>query len=332
MLDILPPVRLTLAHVPTPLEPLARSPLFEGIELWAKRDDMTGVALTGNKVRKLELLCADALEKGCDTLVTCGAVTSNHARATAVAAARLGLACVLVLRGRDRRPSEGNLLLDRLCGAEPRFIQPSAWSDREQIMASVAEEIAGRGGRAYVIPEGGSSHVGTMGYALCVRELLEQEAELGIRIDSVVHACGSGGTTAGLSLGFAAAGRDDVDVVGIAVCNDQPYFDGVIRRLHGECAHAGFVSEGVAARASWRVLDGYKGLGYAKPGPDDLDLIRRVAREEGLFLDPVYTVKAMGGLLHEAGAGRIGGRGAAVFLHTGGIFGLFSFAAELDPA
>lgn len=329
-MDMLPPVRLTLAHTPTPLEPLARSALFDGLELWIKRDDLTGAALTGNKVRKLEMLVADALEKGCDTLITCGAVTSNHARATAVAAARLGLGCHLLLRGKPSKPADGNLLLDMLCGAKVTFTNRPGWEQRDERMQAMADEVAEAGGRAYVIPEGGSSYVGVMGYAVCVQELLEQEAAMGIRIDAVVHATGTGGTTAGLALGFAAADRADVDVVGVAVCDDEATFDARVSRLVSECAHVGYVSEEVAKRAHWRILDGYKGLGYAKPTPDNLELIQRIARDEGVILDPVYTGKAMGGLLLEAKGGRLGRDGAIVFLHTGGIFGLFSFAKELE--
>ncbi len=326
-MDLTPPVSLRLAHLPTPLEPLERLGTGFAIELWIKRDDLTGSALTGNKVRKLDFLVADALQRGADTLVTCGAVTSNHARATAVAAARMGLRSHLVLRGEDVDPPDGNLLLDRLVGADTTFITPDEWDDRDAIMARVAAEVDGE---AYVIPEGGSNYVGAMGYALAARELVEQEEQFGLKLRTLVHATGSGGTTAGLALGFAAIGRDDVDVVGIAVCNDAPYFDGIVRKIVADTVAAGFATEDVARRARWRILDGYKGRGYALTTDEELELIAQVARTEGVVLDPVYTGKAFNGLLAEAREGRIGADGAVVFLHTGGIFGLFSFAADLS--
>ena len=328
-MDLLPPVRLTLAHVPTPLEPLTRLPALGRREVWIKRDDLTGVALSGNKVRKLEFLAADALERGADTLITCGAVTSNHARATAVVAARLGLHSHLVLRGDDERPRRGNLLLDTILGASLQFISTEEWRERDAIMAAAAERLSVDGRRGYVIPEGGSNHLGAMGYAIQVAELLQQEQELGLRIGRIVHAVGSGGTTAGIALGLAAAGREDVDVVGVAVCDDAAYFDDVISRIADSTVAAGYVPSPIRRDARWRVLEGFKGDGYGAADPEGIELIRDVARYEGVFLDPVYTGKAFAGMLGEIESGAPAG-GTTVFLHTGGVFGLFSFANELS--
>jgi D-cysteine desulfhydrase len=328
-MDLIPPVRLTLAHVPTPLEPLTRLPALGGAEVWIKRDDLTGVALSGNKVRKLEFLAADALERGADTLITCGAVTSNHARATAVVAARLGLHSHLLLRGEDERPRRGNLLLDTLLGSSLEFITSEQWQARDALMATAAERLAAEGRRGYVIPEGGSNHLGAMGYAIGVAELLEQEQELGLRISRIVHAVGSGGTTAGIALGLAAAGREEVDVVGVAVCDDAAYFNDAVARIADSTVAAGYVPSPIRRRTRWRILEGFKGEGYGIASPDGIELIQEVARHEGVFLDPVYTGKAFAGMLAELGNSAPSG-GATVFLHTGGIFGLFSFADQLS--
>ncbi len=324
-MDLLPPVRITLARLPTPLERLERTSNALGIDLWVKRDDLTGIAFSGNKVRKLEFLCAQALERAADTLVTCGAVGSNHARATAVAGARLGLRVHLLLRGDEHNPPDGNLLLDKLLGASLTFIRPSEWGQRDRLMDGIAAGYGSKGRRAYVIPEGGSNALGAMGYALMVNELIVQEQKEEIRIRRIVHATGSAGTTAGLALGVAACGRDDIDVVGVCVCDDPGYFDVKIQFILDAAVATGFVKENVRRRARWRIVDGYKGKGYALTTAEEMKDIAGLARREGVILDPVYTGKAYRGLVGELKAGRLGTEGATVFLHTGGIYGLFSY-------
>jgi D-cysteine desulfhydrase len=328
-LDLSPPVRVPLARTPTPLEPLVRTGKDLGLDLWVKRDDLTGVALTGNKVRKLEYLCAMALVQEADTLVTCGAVGSNHARATAVAAARLGLHSRLLLRGEDKDPPDGNLLLDRFVGAEVSFMPPSAWPDRDRLLDEAADALRARGRRPYVIPEGGSNALGSLGYAVAVDELLEQADEADLHVRRVVHATGSAGTTAGLALGVAAAGRDDLEVIGVAVCDDRAYFDRKIARILDEAVEAGWASPRVRERCRWRIVDGYVGRGYAKTTPEEMRAIAAFSRREGVLLDPVYTGKAWLGLEGEHAGGRLGADGATVFLHTGGLFGLFAFPTEV---
>jgi D-cysteine desulfhydrase len=312
--------RRSLANLPTALERLDRISAELDAEIWVKRDDLTGSALSGNKVRKLEYLLGEALEQGADVLVTCGAVTSNHCRATAVAAARCGLSSHLVLRGVQPELPDGNLLLDRLVGAETTFITEAQWREREAIMAAIAEDLRRAGRTPYVIPEGGSNAVGALGYVEGARELREQAEAAGLDVRRVVHATGSGGTTAGLALGFA--GRPDVDVIGVAVCDDRAYFDEVVGRI--------VRAVDADAAPAWTILEGYKGVGYAQATRDELAFYAHVARTEGLILDPVYTGKAFRALYEEIKAGRWQGDGATVFLHTGGIFGLFSFARELD--
>lgn len=328
----LPPAHLPLARLPTPFERLPRVGADLGLDLWVKRDDLTGTDLTGNKVRKLAFLAGEALERGSDTLLTCGAVTSNHARATAIVAARLGLASHLLLRGEDRDPPDGNLLLDRFVGAEITFFPPAEWKDRDLKLGALAERLRRAGRKPYVIPEGGSNALGSLGYVLAVKELLEQAQVLGVPIDHIVHATGSAGTTAGLALGCAVWGRPEIDVVGVAVCDDKPYFDRRVGEILDEAVGQWYVGLEVRERARWRIVEGHQGLGYAKTTPVELRALAEVARREGLLLDPVYTGKAFLGLLAEARAGRLAGPGATVFLHTGGLFGLFAFGREVIDA
>ncbi|HEX7601812.1 MAG TPA: pyridoxal-phosphate dependent enzyme, partial [Polyangiaceae bacterium] len=238
--------RLHLVHGPTPL--VARPSLSAelGVDLWIKRDDATGGAEAGNKLRKLEYLFADALQKGAKHVVTCGGIQSNHARATAIVAAQLGLRCTLLLRVTDgtevgpereapkeRLPVTGNVLLDRLVGANVRLISPKDYADRAACMAKVAAELELAGERAYVIPEGGSNGLGALGYVDAMREVREQlDRGLGggARFDTIVHACGSGGTAAGVALG-AGTHRVASEVRAVAVCDDAAYFERVIAAI-----------------------------------------------------------------------------------------------------
>jgi len=272
-----------------------------GHELWIKRDDHTGLELSGNKVRKLEFVLREALDTGCDTLVTCGGIQSNHARATAAAAARLGLDCVLVLdAGPDPAP-QGNYLLDQWLGAQVRLIRPDQVPARAELMAGVCAELAARGRKRYILPLGASKGLGVLGYAAAVEELCEQEAALGFRFGAVVCPVGSGGTLAGLALGRLRCGHTG-EVCGVPVAEDAGFFRPLVRALMAEAA--GLLGEaGDLAAAEPRYLDGYAGRGYALSSPAELDTLGRVARTEGVLLDPVYTGKAMHGLLAEIGKG-----------------------------
>jgi D-cysteine desulfhydrase len=331
--DLRLPARRALAHLPTPLEPLARIGRRAGLDLFVKRDDLTGLELSGNKVRKLEFLTAEAEAQGATTLLTCGAIGSNHARATAAAARRMGLLPRLLLRAPPPWPGpgdvpDGNLLVDRLLGAEIRFITPAQWADRDALLAAWAAQLRGRGERPYVIPEGGSNALGSLGYAVAVEETLAQAKTLGIEVARIAFACGSAGTAAGIALGCAAAGRADVDAMAVSVCDDRAYFDPRIDAILDEAVERGFASRGVRDAARWRVVDGYKGRGYALATADELEEIAAWAREEGILFDPVYTGKALRGVLAEGRAGRLAPRGATVFVHTGGAFGLFAARGE----
>src|SRR5512138_221811 len=328
MIPPLPP-RVPLARLPTPLEPSPRLGAALGIELLYKRDDLTGLELSGNKARKLEFLVADAERQGADTLVTCGGAQSNHCRATAFAAAKRGLRCVALLRVPDpsRPPAlEANSLLDRLAGAELRWISHEGYRGRAEAMAELAAELRAAGRKPYVIPEGGSSALGSLGYVLAVRELREQLPDAW-RAGPVTlaYAAGSGGTGAGIELGVRALGWTDARVLGFAVCNDARYFREAIAAICAD-AHRRWPALPAVGADEVRIDDGFVGPGYAQATAEGLEIIRRAAREDGVLLDPVYTGKAMLGVAGRARDGRLPSRRVVLF-HTGGAFGAFPFAA-----
>ncbi len=323
------PDRIPIALTPTPLEPMAKLSKRLGVEVLVKRDDLTGAALTGNKIRKLEFLLAEAQAKGADTVVTCGGAQSNHCRATAIAARRLGLESTLLLRVPDPAqppPVDGNILLDKLVGAEIRWVTPAEYADRKRVFARVADELRARGRKPYLIPEGGSNALGAWGYVRCVEEL---QRELPPGDATLIYAAGSGGTGAGLILGVKLL-KLPWRVVGINVCDDRDYFVRVIGEIIEEAI--GRFSLGVAFRRDEiEIVDGYVGAGYAQSRPAELRVLAELARTEGILLDPVYTGKAYFGMLHEVERQRRRFGERIVFIHTGGIFGLFPKAAELAP-
>ncbi len=330
MLPPLPP-RVPLARLPTPLEPSPRLGAELGLDLLYKRDDLTGLELSGNKARKLEFLVADAERQGADTLVTCGGVQSNHCRATAFAAAKRGLRSVVLLRVPDptRPPAlEANSLLDRLAGAELRWISHEGYRRRGEAMAEIAAELGAAGRRAYVIPEGGSSALGSLGYVLAVAEVREQLPEAW-RTGPVTlaYAAGSGGTGAGIEMGSRLLGWTGARALGFAVCNDARYFREAIAAIAADARRQWPGFPEIAAEEV-RIDDGSVGPGYAVAEPEGLDLIRRAARTDGVLLDPVYTGKAMLGLARR-GAGGLPSRRVVIF-HTGGAFGTFPFAGSLS--
>lgn len=326
------PRRIHLARTGTPLEPLARTSAALGVEVLVKRDDLTGAELTGNKVRKLEFLLAEAEDQRADTLITCGGEQSNHCRATALAAARRGLACRLVLRTDDPAhppPTTANILLDRLAGATIRWIARPEWARRNALMAEEAEAVRAAGGTPYVIPEGGSNALGSWGYIACAAELADDLAALPARPTTIVYAAGSGGTGAGLVLGARLVGLD-ARVTGVNVCDDRDYFVRAITRIAGDLTTRWKLPVTIAAD-DVDIADGHVGLGYARSRPEELATIRDVCRRDGVVLDPVYTGKAFHGVVTELARDRARFGERIVFVHTGGVFGLFPTAAELTP-
>ncbi|MEM7675482.1 MAG: D-cysteine desulfhydrase family protein, partial [Myxococcota bacterium] len=323
------PERRVLMHGETPLTRPSRTAAELDIDLWLKRDDLTGLAESGNKLRKLEYLVAEAIAQNADTLVTVGGVNSNHARATAVVAARLGLKSHLLLRGEDRHPPTGNLLIDKMLGAGLTFINARQWADRYDIMNDVADDLRRQGRRPYLIPEGGSNALGTLGYMAMIPELLRQIDAVGEPLRRIVHATGSGGTTAGLALGLADADRSDVDVLGVAVCNDAPYFDHRIQTIADEIEARGWIDASTRASARWTIVEGYKGKGYGRTTAREMAEHAALARADGIFVDPVYSGKAFCALRDMAASQRWTD-GVTVFLHTGGLFELFAFGHEIQ--
>jgi D-cysteine desulfhydrase len=302
----------------------------ERFKIWLKRDDHTGSEVMGNKVRKLEYLMAEALAEGATHVITCGGEQSNHARATAFAAAQLGLKSLLILRTDDPESPPGptgNILLDRLVGAELQWISRPAWRDRNQLLADAAARVRRGGDRPYIIPEGGSNALGSWGYIRAMAELADDLQGIAAPDHpvTVVYACGSGGTGAGLILGakLLRLAERGIRIAGINVCDDRPYFVDVIRRICAEAEDrwqlgAHVTDDDIA------ILDGHVGRGYARSRPEELATIRDLCRSDGVVLDPVYTGKAFHGLVAELSAapGKLGA--AVAFLHTGGLFGLFA--------
>jgi D-cysteine desulfhydrase len=329
---VITPPRLSLARLPTPLQPLERlSRELGGPRLWVKRDDLSDCAASGNKIRKLEFTLARALAEGCDTLITCGGLQSNHCRATAQLGARLGLAVELVLRGEPAGLPDGNLFLDTLFGATVHAYPPRRYqSGLPALLAGHAERLRAAGRRPFVIPTGASDATGVWGYVSAAGELAADFRTAGIAPRHVVLATGSGGTQAGLTAGLHLQ-RLDCRVTGIAVCDDAAWFEAKVRQDLAEWRDRYAVEIDTGALAV-RTLDAYVGPGYGVATPEVLETIRQVARCEGIVLDPVYTGKAFHGMLQELRAGRMREAADIVFLHTGGIFGLFAQREQLARA
>ncbi|MDZ7262604.1 MAG: D-cysteine desulfhydrase family protein [candidate division KSB1 bacterium] len=316
------PDSIKLAHIPTPIEKLDRlSRILEGPDIYIKRDDLTGITLTGNKVRKLEFVVAEALKQGADVLITCGGVQSNHAGATAVVAAKLGLRSYLVLRDTELTSLDGNLFLDRLMGAEVKFVTEKEYEKVDEIMETLADELRTKGHRPYVIPEGASNELGALAYIKATEEILLQLKSLNLKIDHIITAVGSGGTYAGLLMGKMMY-EHRAQIHGFNVCKDAPHF---VNRIFGivENARKKYGLELGITKNDIDIIDGYVGKGYALSRQEEIDMIKKVALSEGIVLDPVYTGKAMYGLADQIRKGRFRKGETILFWHTGGIYGLF---------
>lgn len=317
------PPRISLARTPTPLHYLPRATARWGGDhrLWIKRDDLTGCTLSGNKVRKLEFITAYARDNAYDVLMTCGGLQSNHARATAFAGAQLGMPVHLMLRGEEPAVAEGNLLLDRLAGASISCYPLAEYvGGLEEIFRHWEAHYASQGLKALAIPTGGSDGLGVWGYIAACEELLEDFSAARIDRAHLVCATGSGGTQAGLTLGTQLHGLP-ATVWGVNVCDNEQYF---LDKVASDTADWRSRYPGVPpVEPDTRVIDGYVGAGYARAGPAVFDLIAELAAIEGILLDPVYTGKAFAAMLAEIAAGRFEGVRDIVFVHTGGVFGVF---------
>jgi L-cysteate sulfo-lyase len=324
--------RIHLAHLPTPLEFLPRlSKHLGGPNIYVKRDDCTGLGTGGNKTRKLEFLIADAIEKKATSIITPGAIQSNHARQTAAAACKIGMKCELVFEKRTDNPTElylnsGNVFLDYLFGAKIRVVDKG--SDMEAEMQKVAEELRNKGEVPYIIPVGGSNPVGELGYVDCALEIIKQTNERDLVIHHIIHASGSGGTQSGLICGLKAM-KSEIPLLGISVsalksdqeekvfnlaCNTSEYLglSGIIKREH------------IVANSD------YVGKGYGMPTKEMNDALIMLARLEGMLFDPVYTGKALAGMISLISDNYFNNDENILFIHTGGTAGLFAYQDQLN--
>jgi D-cysteine desulfhydrase family pyridoxal phosphate-dependent enzyme len=319
------PNRVNLALLPTPVQPMDRlSRRLNGPQLFIKRDDQTGLATGGNKTRKLEFLVADALAQGCDHLITTGGPLSNHCRQTAAAAAQCGLGCSLVLRGAEPAEFTGNLLLDRLLGAHIYWTKGEAL---QKVISQVSSEVTSMGRQPYVIPLGGSNVMGATSYVMAMQELMEQLATLQINIDFIVVPSSSGGTQAGLVLGAAASGYRG-KILGISIDQEAGVLQTQVAALATATAtHLGL--EPVTLAGLVEVNDDYLGGGYGVVCDGEREAIETVAQTEGILLDPVYTARAMAGLIDLIRWGAFTRGQRILFWHTGGIPNLFSYTEKL---
>ena len=318
------PTRLQLANLPTPvveMKNLARH-LAVG-QILIKRDDLTGLESSGNKVRKLEYVVADALAKGADTLVTNGGFQSNHCRATAAIGARLGLRVRLILRCPDPNPPrDGNLFLDHLFGAQITIHSPEEYnSNRQQLIDNTMSAELAAGRKPYFFPVGASIPLGCWGYIRCVNELVDQLGKE-TRVD-IFSAVSSAGTHAGLMLGKAILGLDNWRMIGIPVSDSVEFFQKELRELVSKTSQE-FGLDVAEAQTPIELIGGFIGEGYAVPYAEAIETTRLLARSEGILLDPTYTSKAMTGMLATIRRGGVRANAVPLFIHTGGAFGLMA--------
>jgi L-cysteate sulfo-lyase len=320
--------RFRLAQLPTPIERLDRlSGELGGPDLLIKRDDLTGLALGGNKARKLEFLVGQALEQGADTLVTAGAAQSNHCRQTAAAAAKAGLKCELILNDQKPVRQNGNLLLDELLGAKCHWIERPQFPVK---LSELPEQLRAQGRKPYVIGIGGSNGVGATGYVLAMIELEGQLRTTQHRVDHIVFASSSGGTQAGMVLGAQLAGFGG-QLHGVSVDKDnleREAYDEEVAKIANECAQ--YIGSDIRlTKQHIKIVYGYTGEGYGVVSNLEREAIRLMARNEGVILDPVYTGRAFGGLIDLIRKGAFKRGESVLFWHTGGAPALFAYAKEL---
>ena len=322
------PIKFKLTTLPTPLHPLKRLSVYlGGPEIWVKRDDLTDMAMGGNKTRKLEYLVADALSKGCDTLVTAGAIQSNHCRQTAAAANRAGLSCHLVLNGNPEAAPQGNLLLDTLFGPTIHWVTRD---ERESRVNKLGEELKETGLKPYIIPVGGSNGMGAIGYVDAMLEVMKQAYAIGTNFDLIIVASSSGGTQAGLQLGAILSGFSGT-IMGISIDSgkiDGPIYREKMARIAAESA--AILGEPIRLEPeNFKLNCDYLGQGYSVMGELERNAIHLAAEQEALLVGPVYTGRALGGLIDLIRSGVIGKNERILFWHTGDTPALFAYSSEL---
>ncbi|MDI6809469.1 MAG: D-cysteine desulfhydrase family protein [Candidatus Eisenbacteria bacterium] len=320
--------RVRINFLPTPLVELKRLPaVLRGPRIFMKRDDMTGLGLGGNKTRKLEFLLGDALSQNCDTVITGGAIQSNHCRQTAAAAAAVGLECHLALGGQQPPFPTGNLLLDYLFGAIIHWCGEQRKGER---IPEIAEGLRSQGRKPYVIPYGGSNAVGALGFVAAISELKEQILTLNDKIDYLVFPSSSGGTHAGIAVGIDVCGLS-TEAIGIAIEKEetgQAPYESQLAALANQIAERLSVKSRYTAR-DFRIRHEYLGRGYGIVGDLERNAIQLVGKCEGILLDPVYSGRAMGGLIDMIRKKEFTSSDAVLFWHTGGTPALFEYGKEL---
>jgi len=304
-----------LITLPTPLEKATNLGRDLGIELFIKRDDVMELALGGNKVRKLEFILGDALSRGCDILITRGSFYSNHARLTAAAARKAGLDVYLVLTPPGSPQLQGNMLLDQLLGA--KVLHAENYEEADDLMHKLAGELQEKGRKPYIIPGGGASPIGVLGYAAAALEILQQLYTVNVKPKYIVHATGSGTTQAGLVLGLRLLGVDDIEVVGISISREANEVKRRVAELVNEGAKV-LKTDVIVDPEDIVVFDSYTFGGYAEVTRDVVEVMKLIAQKEGLILDPIYTAKAIYGLIDLVKKGYIEKNSVVVFIHTGG--------------
>lgn len=320
--------RVSLANLPTPLEHLPRLSEKLGVEIWIKRDDLTGLATGGNKTRKLEYLIADALEQPADCVITAGGPQSNHCRQTAAAAAKFGLECHLVLGG-EPEPPLGNLLLDRILGAKIHWV---AKPERNQKMQQLAEQLTEQDRRPYVIPIGGSNAIGAVGYVQAFLELKQQTDASSVDFAHIVFPTSSGGTQAGLALGAKLAGfAGQLTAVSIDVQPDDQAFLQEVADIANQAAQLSGRSERIAPSDLLMDYD-HLGGGYGVVGRLEQDAIRLMAETEGILLGPVYSGRGFGALVERIRSGKVASSDRVLYWHTGDESALHAYADDVLPA
>jgi len=318
------PPKLNVANIPTRLEKLERlSKELYPISIYIKHDDETGTEWSGNKIRKLEFAVKEAIEKGCNYLITCGGNQSNHCRATIALATRLGLKCTLVLRGSKESIIDGNLFLDKILGAEITFITPEEYAQhRDEIMNKISQQKVAQGYKTYIIPEGASNGIGSFGYYNAMLEILEQEKSINIKFDAIALAVGSVGTYSGLLLA-KQCNNLDVKLFGYLVGGSISYFKEALSKTFQEISK--YQGQEIIPNANEiRFIDKYIGKGYGENTEEEIQFIKSIAQLEGIILDNVYTGKAFYGLVSDIKNGKFKDYRNILFIHTGGIFELFA--------
>ncbi len=326
------PRKINIAFLPTQIERLDRFVKYMDlpVDLYIKRDDETGLYATGNKIRKLEYILGYALEHGYDTLVTCGGIQSNHARTTSYVATKMGLESYLILKGDAPSFPDGNYLLDKLFGSRVEWVTEKEYEENiEGIFDRVRKKLEKEGRKALIIPEGASYALGVFGYIEATKELKEQLQNMNIKVNYVFSSVGSGGTLAGFLIGQRTFSLD-TKMYGINVCDDKGFFQNKIldivsqfREFYPDWRKWSYIS-----KEDIDIIDGYVGEGYGIPYKEEIEMIKILAKTEAIILDPTYTGKAFYGMINEIKEGTIEAGSKVLFIHTGGIYGIFPQKAQ----